>query len=69
MIEIVFKFKYIHTYARVTYYFFFNNLNNYIYFYNKKLCLILNASMHLHVLHASKNRGCQQHNFLPLSAL
>ena len=33
--------------------YFFNNLTNYLYFYNKKFCLILNASMLLHRLHAS----------------
>ena len=40
MIKIVFNFKYIYTYAlmHVLYhicFFFFNNLTNYLYFYNK----------------------------------
>jgi len=34
MIKFVFNFKCIHTYARVTSY-FFNNLTNYLYLYNK----------------------------------
>ena len=33
--------------------FYFNNLTNYLSFYKKKLCLILNTSMRLHGLHAS----------------
>ena len=33
--------------------FFFNNLTNYLYFYDKKMCLILNAFMHVHELHTS----------------
>ena len=35
MIKIVLNFKCIYTYAYVTCYFFFNNLTNYLYFYNK----------------------------------
>ena len=35
MIEIVFNFKSINTYACATYFFIFYNLTNYIYFYNK----------------------------------
>ena len=34
-------------------FFFFNNLTNYLYFYDKKMCLILNASMRVHELHTS----------------
>ena len=37
MIKIVFNFKCIYMYACVTFYFFFNNLTNNLYFYNKKL--------------------------------
>ena len=33
--------------------FFLNNLTNYLYFYDKKMCLILNASMRVHELHTS----------------
>ena len=32
---------------------FSNNSINYIYFYDKKICLFLNASMHMHGLCAS----------------
>ena len=49
MIKIVFNFKCIHTYML----FFKNNLTNYLYFYKKNLCLILNVSVRLHELYAS----------------
>ena len=38
MTKIMLNFKCIHTYTCVTYYFKKNNLTNFLYFYNKKLC-------------------------------
>ena len=42
--------------------FFFNNLTNNLYFYNKKLYLILNASMRLHELHVSNTNAKNKKN-------
>ena len=42
---------------------FFNNLTNYLYFFNKNLCLILNAFMYLHGLHASSNNAIDTNYF------
>ena len=55
MIKVIFNFKYIHTYAQVTYY-FFNNLTIYLYSFDKNVFNFkyIHASVWLH---ARKNYG------------
>ena len=44
---------------------FLNNLTNYLYFYNKKLYLILNASVRLYGLHTSIYKSRSLNEVLP----